>query len=1203
MPKIEYVIPGLVFPRIRGPQQLYMNQDTMPVDGWVTEIGITANSQSSSTSGHHLLLYDTDARLFLSGSQTWGTNEAMRTATLSAKVAAGKTLYWGTWSAPGSGNTEYIVDDWTGHHVVGKSTGTTSPTGDAEPFDGAQGSQNHAIDGYLQYIAQANPGVGVWQSPSPTGLITTSTPTFKGTTPHPNGDGAHDYTDTVHLKVYNRDTNVVYFDQQFATTTAERNGDYFEKTPTDGRGTVSLPAGVNAAAEFRHRDTWGAWSGWSTVRNFEISPGPDPSDVTRPLGRVNYRNQAEYLAQGGSGNLYRGTYNNTSGAALHSVSVEVWDRARTTRYKSSGWVNASAASGIWTLAEWSGHGLFDYGGKYSVRAKVREDNGSGSPAIEAPWGPWADFNVNALPLKPTNLVPGGGTATSALDFVASVSDPDGDAITAALMRITRIADSTAIKSALARVVKTNYTSGDMVRASTTGNGYRYKALQTGRSSDIANGTLVWPTTLGSSVKDIPTTAIVNSTTYALGVCRIRRGTTSGTQTLWYEATAITTGTVAATEPAAFATATNGQTITDGGVTWTVRTAINWQNAGEDTTWDMTIQGGTANRTIPSGFLTFGEEYYWEVQASDAIGYGSYSDRGIFVFAQVPNITMLSPRETPARRNPVLDPSFEDTSVSWWTLVGGNATNTSTVSQGGAAEGENFQRFSVDGTATSNTFYLATPKIAVDATWSRVIQAQMRKLSGTAAVDMVLKCYNASNTLVGTIRPASLRATNGADVQTYWQTYGGVVWPIGSGLTPAFPAATTQYEIWIYPKVSGTGAAVVDVDAILSENLSVHSTQAQADLAAKWYGYFDGSSSFSDVENDSAYYWEDVTNFSISQGIHVLNGVGSKIHYRYASDAALNQNAARLSIDQWLEDEQQFQRIYDSGMVLNTVTPNSIAAIDFPQGVVKSHGRYRLQVTVRDTALISKVGPEILFDVDYIGPPELTITLIEANPDRGTITISHDASALTSSEFTAYDYAVSSPEEPLVVFHRERNQARTTQEYPWPIHNRNYRVMVRQVQHLLGEDLEGRYSQEQVTCSYPGIFFLKDPNDPSLILPISVKQGQNPTLDSTPSSFASYRPYEEARRVHFGAEAMDSQESYIFEAWDTDEKLQEYIRVAEDFRARPRTLMILAQRPEEKFAVYPRKIARLRGSTPLYAQYTFEFEESSFTEDVFKRGAE
>ena len=76
------------------------------------------------------------------------------------------------------------------------------------------------------------PGKGVWLSPTPAegALVTDSTPTIKGSTPHPGLDSSYDFTTQVQIELVDAQTNATFQNFIIAVPAAEQAQDVFNWT-------------------------------------------------------------------------------------------------------------------------------------------------------------------------------------------------------------------------------------------------------------------------------------------------------------------------------------------------------------------------------------------------------------------------------------------------------------------------------------------------------------------------------------------------------------------------------------------------------------------------------------------------------------------------------------------------------------------------------------------------------------------------------------------------------------------------------------------------------------------------------------------------------------------------------------------------------------------------------------------------------------
>ena len=922
------------------------------------------------------------------------------------------------------------------------------------------------------------PGVGAWQNPTPTeaSLVTTSTPSIKGTTPHPGPDAAYDQTNGVQVQVVDADTNVVIQDFIIAPTPSDQAADVFNHT------LAAIAQNTNAKIRFRHHDRKGTWSEWSDYRTFTMSAGPDLPTIAQPKGKVNYRNQSEYQQQGGSGDLYRGSYNNISGTIMHSVRVQLWNGDGTALLNDSGWVARTATAGVWTLpqASFAGHPTaLAYGTAYKIRANVAESN-AGVRGIESGWGPFVDLQTNAFPNRPSALSPDNGKPSATGQFSASVEDPDGDIITAAAMTIKNVATNATISPA-ARAANIAYALGAEVTQ--VGFSGRARATNAGRSAGTTtiSGLPAFSTSIpneGNTVKEIPTTAIARSTAYVVGDCRLRPGQT--TADTWFMR-CTTAGTTSVTNPG-YTSPVDGGTVTDGGAVFTYRVPITWQNAGPSSEWSMQVSGNSLSKTFDTSLLTLGTEYQWYCRARDETGWGQTSFTEPFVYASLPEVTMLAPSAS-ARTNLVRDPSAEyDNAINepapYWTVLSATTDNFIERSQDDSLYGD----LSWKATATAtNDLTLQGEIHTIDITRPYLLQAEFKKLSGTSNMRLRIRCLQADGTtFISNVTPTSILSGGGVNVGTTWTRYGGIIWPNGSGNSPAWPSPTSgsQLKVQIEVKPSDDAVAVVFFDGVSFEQLptTVWTTGQWAEVQ-KWFGYFDGDTP-SHTSRTQEYYWQGTQGISASQGDARLTSPTGKAYFRFNHNA--NMQDRRLLVDHWSDAGNVYRQIHDSGFIALTATPGSIVSVDMPPAVIRNDDRYRFRVQARDVLGISGEGAGTISDTDYIGQPEVLISSITSDATKAEVSLEWQATTLTDETFAGYEIARARREDPAALYtvlYREMNRASTRFTDPYPLSDVDYIYMVRTVQLIGVEEQQGRWGKAPMNVNYFPVSFVKDTEDP------------------------------------------------------------------------------------------------------------------------------
>lgn len=283
---------------------------------------------------------------------------------------------------------------------------------------------NYAITGNLDYVAQVAPTAGAFTAPTQNQLINTTSVTFSGTTPHGNGDGAYDYTAEVQLQVFEAGTNVKVYDQAATTTPTEQSNRNFSRV------VANLTAGKSYYARYRHKDSWGAWSPFSTDRAFTMAQGPDAPTPVAPLILVNQITPP----------VYRFEHNHPEGRAANSYEIELRNSSGTTVLWNSGKTTfgtalTSGSTSNVNSANFGNHPTLAWGASYQWRARVWDSLDAAGPYSTLSAGA---FKANSTPAAPTNLQPAANSKTGNRLVGVSVSDPDGDAITGVELDLVRV---------------------------------------------------------------------------------------------------------------------------------------------------------------------------------------------------------------------------------------------------------------------------------------------------------------------------------------------------------------------------------------------------------------------------------------------------------------------------------------------------------------------------------------------------------------------------------------------------------------------------------------------------------------------------------------------------------------------------------------------------------------------------------------------
>lgn len=483
----------------------------------------------------------------------------------------------------------------------------------------------------------------------------------------------------------------------------------------------------------------------------------------------------------------------------------------------------------------------------------------------------------------------------------------------------------------------------------------------------------------------------------------------------------------------------------------------------------------ATFTAPAPDMTLGTSYRFRCRATDGFspGYGPYSGYVTFLYQVVPEVSMLAPSPI-QRRNLVPEPSAEYAESGYWTEL--NATATDYVERVGDGDAD-FGVYSWRGVASETSTNARRGAFrTVDGTKPYLLRAGFKTEAGPSASHLKLLCYNVSNTLVGTLYPSSIAACQDQDVPVSWTSYGGIVWPIGSGNSPAFPSGTTQVRIEIVPSLNLE--AVVRFDGVSLEQVLLLSSANWAEVQ-DFFGYHDGDgpSNF----GVGGYQWTGTEGNSESLGINVLTAPGSSVLTSYFSAASVAKVEDRTTIEVWDAGEEEWIPVNEPAWFASART-----LIPLPSGIIRNQGRYRILIEAKDAN--GGIGSSGYVEVDarYEGPPQLPIVIATANTASATIDLSFEPTALPALEFGGIEVMISavdgSEPETIVAFLGSTSQ--TTYSYHFPVSGREYELGIRQIQIIDADQVEGRWSRVRVTCDYP-YPFIKDAEVPSLYLAYDV----------------------------------------------------------------------------------------------------------------------
>lgn len=485
---------------------------------------------------------------------------------------------------------------------------------------------------------------------------------------------------------------------------------------------------------------------------------------------------------------------------------------------------------------------------------------------------------------------------------------------------------------------------------------------------------------------------------------------------------------------------------------------------------MTVDSVAGTATFnASADLTVGTQYKWRARANDNLGpgYGAYSAYSFFTLVSAPTVTLLSPGST--RANVITQPGAEydpATLTTFWTESARSGTNfidrvtgTDVAWGSGAWEG-------VAAATGDNRFSSAF--ITIDATKPWLFQAMLKKMSGTSTTHFAVECYNSSNVLQGTVYPTSIATANATDVASSWTRYGGIVWQIGSGNTPAFPATTAKVKVVWTP--SRTTAATVRADAFFAGSLPQPASSADWLTLQPWYGYGDPNLGGYAA---GGYTWSAAEGDSVSQNLHVLTAPAQNVLISYSGGTG-SKNGDRLYIQRWTG--AVWASHYDSGW--STTTTRTL--IPVPSNIFSSEARYRVRVEARDTSLVVGTSSWNEVDVRFDGPPEPVIVGANADSVNARINIQYTlTNAPTELEFGGVELqrvATGGEEDTQTV---EVNTSKDTTEIHdhFPLSAVNYLYRIRQVKQEGANRIQSRWASIEMFVDYSPFTIIKDAEDP------------------------------------------------------------------------------------------------------------------------------
>lgn len=1178
---------------------LFAARHIAPANGWILGISVLAGTEDSSRDLMQArvalwggLSYDPVGLRHQSELLSLSRAQAWRGALTNRRVERGLAVWVGIWaknnvdaagivSCANSGVLYYYNES---KRLAG---GVPSPIAPDETFTG----EAAPINSYFDYVANAAPTTGSVTSPAAGALVSSTTVTIAGTTPHAGGDGAYDHSAAIQLQVYDAATNLPVYDQILATTSSEQVADVFS------RAVGGFEGGKSYYARFRHQDSWGVWSPYSANRTFSIAAVPDAPTPVSPRVKLDQR----------SGYEYRMVHNHSEGRPADTVEVELYNASGLTRLWTSGartLVSQVAAGDTFGTAASGGavaHPTLAWATGYSWRARVRDTLGSWSG-----WSPLSGgaFATNSTPTAPTGLVPKDGSRTGDREFRSGVTDPNGDAITAAQIELVRVSTGAVVTgypramtltggTAVYTVPEADLAAGQLYRwraratdglASGYGpwSGYAQFTFaaaatvrlltpsQTGRVNMIAEPSAEYGTAVSRRSKNLLTANQSDVETDLTGLQGHHRGTISRDTTEFWQGVAslkfdtnpnmndgLTGGRNYAMVPqssspivpantncvgSAYVKATAGQAIVIAARTYTPAGAL-------------ISDRGSLSYVATGQWQRINTAVFTETQDCRVVLLFPFPDVAVIVYLDGMQVEVGS----------VVTDWIGEYTEGWWRVVNESAGNRIIREQTDDAAYGEWRWLAERADASVPAPYIQSPRLPVDQLERYLAQIHLKKLpldettTEIPALTSLLEvlCYNAAGALIGTVSPSSVGSANNTDPPPYWRRYGGPVWPSDETSAQRFPVGTTQARIRVTP-VSGSTTGRVAVDALSFEvmpDATTGSFAGQHYSDSSFFGYADPDT---DGYGGPSGEWLGDTGSSQSEVRAVLQDPATNhVMYSYSHPNALAINSTRVIV-QRREDpaSNRWRPHHDSGYRAPASTPT----VTLPDYLFRNELRYRVKVICRDSQGIDGESEWVEFVARFEGPPEIPIFSYHADADRGTITVSFESTGLAPEEFGGIEVARSAEDEPMKVVAVIRDAGASSYTYHFPVSETQYRFYVRQVRLVGPEQIEGRWRTVEATVGYEGFNFLKHAHRPDEYVVFQHSSGLGPN-QSRDAAGEGYVPWGSEVPVHLFSEARFRSDTTSFLLFPHHpQSSSERLRILKVWERQRPPLCLMAQQP-------------------------------------------
>jgi hypothetical protein len=617
---------------------------------------------------------------------------------------------------------------------------------------------------------------------------------------------------------------------------------------------------------------------------------------------------------------------------------------------------------------------------------------------------------------------------------------------------------------------------------------------------------------------------------------------------------------------------------------------------------MTISpDGKSASVDPPGLLS-DVPYKWDARASDGSppSPSAYSAQQEFTWSPVPEAVLLLPDET-TPRNLVEDPSFEYASNYWTAENHVAGVNEAARVQDALAYRGGWRMAGTVRDPAQGSPIRRGAFMAVDAARPYYFGAALMRdrLQPPAATHFGVACHDAGGALLGTLYPGDL--PQGTDPGTSWAERDGFVGPAsGAGGYPtSFPAGTTQARLFFEP--SRGAASEASLDAVQARRLPQGLAYSQATDAKRWLGYFDGDtaslktlSSASDVPD---FAWELVTGSSASRGINVLEYPQASLVLSYASVAGSLKSNDRLYVEQWLRD--RWQPIHDSGW-----TGGGRTTIPLPSGLLRNDQYYRLKLEARDSAATPRVGSTdwVVFQTAFQGPPAPEILEAAGDDSAGSLRLRWERTALSQLAFGGYEVGIApyGETEPATVLELITAPEKTDFEWHEPVSGERYFLMVREVENVGGEQLQGDWSRASARAEFR-TWFLKSLHDPTGIKVAFEVMAEDVVTFDYPAAETQVWLWGASRPSYYVEPADQAAGTVIVRLERGDPLLGQKEAALKDIRRLRRFGVILQTTdPNEAYHMHVSTIAEEYSDVPWHSTWTLGLKQMAWESDYYLR---